>query len=306
MDQFPRMAHPVNRYRKILERDAYRVIYEQLMGRVKESFETRSPANLVVTGNPGTGKSWFYLYCIFQLILENKEEMEELPAFDLVLNFDYDYQLYDAKTKEFIKLNENEVDMLSGKDRVLRLVEAKSTHLVGWKGVFILFASPGLDGMNDYLKVDSRRYIMPVWTLEELQDYNSLLDDKLKLADDALISRYDKFGGIARSAFALSVSSEDVQLTTAIGSFDASKILSYAKLDQAVRDGMYSHRVIAMMPSTDDYVDKYYLDFLSEHIAEKVIFKMSDDSVQAMSHFARCCATDGSLSNCPCSPSRSC
>lgn len=49
---------------------------------------------------------------------------------------------------------------------------------------------------------------------------------------------------------------------------------------------MYSHRVIAMIPSRDDYLDEYYLDFLSNHIAEEVIFKMTDDSVKALSQFA--------------------
>ncbi|KAJ0405491.1 hypothetical protein ATCC90586_000154 [Pythium insidiosum] len=42
--------------------------------------------------------------------------------------------------------------------------------------------------MNDYAKVNSFTYILPVWSLEELQDYNSLLDDRDKLAEDVLVS----------------------------------------------------------------------------------------------------------------------
>lgn len=42
---------------------------------------------------------------------------------------------------------------------------------------------------------------MPVWSLKELQDYNFLLDDGLKLRDNELISRYDIFGGIPRNIF---------------------------------------------------------------------------------------------------------
>ncbi|KAK1943126.1 hypothetical protein P3T76_005763 [Phytophthora citrophthora] len=272
MDQFPRM------------RDAYRVIYEQLMGRVKESFETRSPANLVVTGNPGTGKSWFYLYCIFQLILGNKEEVEELPVFDLVLNFDYDYQLYDSKAKELIKLNENEVDMLSGKDRVLRLVEGKSTHLVGWKRVSILFASPGLDGMTNYLKVDSRRYIMPVWTLEELQDYNSLLGDQLKVPEDVLIARYNKFGGIPRFIFCYSDPRNEQELKAALSKHSAMDIISYIRQKRTVTDE--NDRVFAMVPSRPDFRDAGHLDVLSNYVTEKVVSKAFDDGIQAVSEFA--------------------
>ncbi|KAG1692491.1 hypothetical protein DVH05_025243 [Phytophthora capsici] len=287
MDKFPRMAQRVQKYKKVLERDAYRVIFSQLMGRVKEAFESRPPVHLAVTGNPGTGKSWFYLYCIFRLVLSLKDEAVELHDIDLVLNFDNDFQLYDVKTKEFVMLSNEEVDLLCDQDRVLRLihVEGKSSQLTGWSGVSILFASPGLAGMNDYAKLDSCRYIMPVWSLEELQDYNSLLDDELKLAEDVLISRYNKYGGIARFVFTRSETTEDTQLKQAIASFDATNILSYVKQNNAVRDDMYSHRVIAMIPSRDDYLDEYYLDFLSNHIAEEVTFKMADDSLKAFRTF---------------------
>ncbi|KAL3657158.1 hypothetical protein V7S43_017952 [Phytophthora oleae] len=111
------------------------------MRKGKLCFEDESGANLVVTGNPGTGKSRFYLYCIFQLLLRRQKEVKELAAFDLVLNFDDDFQLYDAETKEFIKLNGKEVRELRKQHRVLRLIEGTSSKLTGWKGASILFAS---------------------------------------------------------------------------------------------------------------------------------------------------------------------
>jgi hypothetical protein len=36
---------------------------------------------------------------------------------------------------------------------------------------------------------------MPTWSLEELLDYNQMLDEKIKLAEEVLISRYYNIGG---------------------------------------------------------------------------------------------------------------
>jgi hypothetical protein len=89
------------------------------------------------------------------------------------------YHKNDASTSEFIQLNEAEARSLSQQQGVLRLLEGKSSQLTGWKGVSILFASLGLVGMNKYAKVESFTYIVPVWSLDELQYYNRLLDGGL-------------------------------------------------------------------------------------------------------------------------------
>ncbi|GMF09614.1 unnamed protein product [Phytophthora lilii] len=108
---------------------------------------------MVVTGNPGTGKSRFYLYCIFQLLLGHQEEVKELSSFDLVLNSEDTFHIYDAGSNEFMELNTEQVRALRQQRRVLRLIEGASLQLTGWKGVSILFASPGLDGMNVVLQI---------------------------------------------------------------------------------------------------------------------------------------------------------
>ncbi|KAF1792155.1 hypothetical protein GQ600_18177 [Phytophthora cactorum] len=239
MAGFPPLAHPMEKYTKIVERDAYAVIFAELIRKVKLGFEAKSGANMVVTGNPGTGK-------------------------------------FRAESMDFIKLNEVEVLSLQDQHRVLRLIEGKSSELTGWKGISILFASPGLDGMNDYAKVDSFTYILPAWTFEELQDYNFLLDNGFKVAEDVLISRYNKFGGIPRFIFTSTELENEEELSKAIATFSALDIISYAKNNHAVRDGNYSHRVLEM------------------YIAEQIVSRVTEDSIQKVSEFAIAHADDDS------------
>lgn len=201
-----------------MEREAYVVIFAQLMEEVKTNFEydqtqldypgedsepdedRGKDCNLIVTGNPGTGKSRFYLYCIFQLILREREDIKQLPPYELVMNYGHEFHKYDAGRDEFVELADEDVDLLRAQPHMLRLVEATSTRLVGWSGVSILFAAPDAEGMDDFAKVGGFRYILPTWSLEELKQYNALLSGRLKLADEDLVSRYYKFGGIPGSS----------------------------------------------------------------------------------------------------------
>ncbi|KAG1697168.1 hypothetical protein DVH05_017553 [Phytophthora capsici] len=79
MAGFPPLAHPKAEYRKILERNAYIVIFTELMKKAKLSFEKGADCSLVVTGNPGIGKSRFYLYCIFTLFFALTWKLRSSP-----------------------------------------------------------------------------------------------------------------------------------------------------------------------------------------------------------------------------------
>ncbi|KAF1328444.1 hypothetical protein FI667_g6803, partial [Globisporangium splendens] len=290
MINFPPMAHPATDFRKIVVRKSYLVIFNELMQKAKAHLEKGSDANMLVTGNPGIGKSRFYLYCIFRLV----RDREILPPFQMVLNFGGDFHKYCWETREFHSISDAAAHALREESNVLRLVEAQSSILTGWKGVSILFSSPGLRGIRDFAKVNSFTYILPVWTLEEMQEYNFLLDSNLKLSDDVLVARYDKYGGVPRFVFtAIELETHDAT-KEAIESFSALAIISYAKNNHAVREETYSHRVLQMVPDRRDFRSTFHLDFLSKHIAEMVVEKVTEDSLRTVSEFSFAHATDES------------
>ncbi|KAG2805569.1 hypothetical protein PC113_g24220, partial [Phytophthora cactorum] len=301
MRDFPSLLeHPKVEFKTIVEREAYVVIFAQLVQYTKACFEfvptsasepdvkskPGKDSNVVVTGNPGIGKNRFFLYCIFQLILHEREDVKRLPPYELVVNHKKNYVKYDAASKEFIELNETDVRALKGKPYVIRLVEATSSELTGWRGVSVLFASPGVDGIDNFSKVDGLTFIMPTWTLEELEDYNSLPPVELKLAEDELLSRYDVFGGIPRFVFSQAMDRTEAKIKSAIASFSALDVISYCRKNDAVREKDYSHCVLEMVPTQADFRANFYLDFVSMHIAEAVIDKVHGDSLARVSEFA--------------------
>ncbi|ETK93052.1 hypothetical protein L915_03695 [Phytophthora nicotianae] len=119
-----------------------------------------------------------------------------------------------------------------------------------------------------------------------VSEYNSLLQDDLKLSDDVLISRCLKFGEVPRFVFIKSEELNTEDLDHAIASRNALKVISYAKSKSAVREDNYSHRVLQMVPSKTDFRTKFYFDFLSNHIAETIIDQLDQEILQKVSEFA--------------------
>ena len=91
------------------------------------------------------------------------------------------------------------------------------------------------------------------------------------------------FGGIPRFIFTDSHVFERFQLQLAINSFNALRVLSYAQ-GKTIRESDYSHRVMCMDPS-DDFETISHLDFLSMYIVEKIVDKVTDDSIHEISSY---------------------
>ncbi|KAE8893764.1 hypothetical protein PF003_g22296 [Phytophthora fragariae] len=276
----PLLAHLKVESKTIVEREA--------TSATGEKSEPGKDSNVIVTGNPGTGKSRFFLYCIFQLIRREREDVKQLPPCELVLNHGNDFLRYDAASTEFVELRKKDVRALKAKPHVIRLVQATSTELVGWHGVSVLFASPDAKGLRNLAKVDGITYIMPTWTLEELEEYNSLLPGNLKLAEDEdeLVSRYDTFGGVPRFVFSKAMGATKAELKKAIASFSALEVISYCRRKSAVKEENYSHYILQMVPTRDNFRANFNLDFLSMDIAEAVIDNVHGESLARVAEFA--------------------
>ncbi|KAK1940421.1 hypothetical protein P3T76_007872 [Phytophthora citrophthora] len=95
MPHFPSVIHPQQNYSAIVDRESYKVIFSELMDKVKDCFERKTDANMVVTGNPGVGLSRFYLYFAFQLLQSHVgKQVPERSQFELVLNSEDTFHKY--------------------------------------------------------------------------------------------------------------------------------------------------------------------------------------------------------------------
>jgi hypothetical protein len=90
----------------------------------------------------------------------------------LIVNKDQEYYLWNSPERNFCLISSDEVRVYRNYSHVVRLIDSNSSHLDGWKGASVIFSSPGFEPMKKFLKVYPKKWIMPVWSLEELQVLN--------------------------------------------------------------------------------------------------------------------------------------
>ncbi|TMW56464.1 hypothetical protein Poli38472_006474 [Pythium oligandrum] len=254
MAGFPPMIHEAPQNTRIMERKSYCVIFEGMLEHVTRCLTRKVSGNVIVTGNPGIGKSHFYLYCIFRLITRQQDMVKRLPEFQLLLNCKDEYHLYDDVRKDFTSLSLADVKEqgLSSSRSVVRLINGNSDHFKPWSGVNVLFSSPGEADVKDLEKDNPRLFIMPLWTFHEVKEYNTLLKDGcdgLALTDSELEEGFTVFGGIPRSIFSLDPESERRKLEEIIVSCDAGDVVEYVKSNYSVRQSHFSERLLQMVPT---------------------------------------------------------
>jgi hypothetical protein len=196
MNEFPPMVNNNPKHQILFARDCYRIMFDHIL----EDLQNNVKFNAMVTGNPGVGKSYFYLYVIYRLL----DDPILLSGISLIINSGNDFFRLDGDS--FISIDPD--TWLRMDSSILKLVDGQTAlgQLTGWSGSTILFASlsndKGVDKPSNLMKnFESFHYFMPSWSLDELLTLNQLLDGSLKLNEEALMERVKLCGRIPRFVF---------------------------------------------------------------------------------------------------------
>jgi hypothetical protein len=172
MNIFPPMLNNNPQYNKLFVRPCYEDMFKLIVGRL----QTGKKFNAMVTGNPGIGKSYFYIYVAIKLATDPSL----LGSWKLMINSST--QFYLLQGDSFVYVEESALGPLVGNETVLRLVDGTTSpgRLSGWSGSTILFASPAdVDSTNKpstlMKNFEGNYLIMPVWNEEEIIFVNKIL-----------------------------------------------------------------------------------------------------------------------------------
>ena len=147
----------------------------------------------MVTGSPGIGKSYFYLYAIFRFI----KDPSLLGKWRLVINSGEHFHILNGDTFEAV--HPPEILAIQSEKNILRLVDGKTApgKLTGWKGSTVLLASPCnaslANRLTDLMKgYESYYFFMPVWD-DEVRNSNTQTSSLIYLCDNRKQSSWEKW-----------------------------------------------------------------------------------------------------------------
>jgi hypothetical protein len=145
----------------IMVRESYEKIYELILANLGINFKDH-----LVTGVPGIGKSNFCLYFLWRYLQDN-------PGSRILWESEYDH-IYSLSPSNSFMTNR----MVCTNLQVPYLVDFSATMEPSPNiGLFtIVFSSPDPKRYKQMMKDLGRasRYVMPVWTLEELMQLNQI------------------------------------------------------------------------------------------------------------------------------------
>jgi len=170
-------------------RDSYEKLFEVLL---KLSCQELPQVGILVTGNPGIGKSFFLLYAMWRFAKLRKTIVFESAEAGKVylLKPGQDPIVMEGRCTIFEELDsETTIFLHDPKPGVEPL------HVNAFT---ILASSPNPSNYKGFSKRDnSEIFYLPVWTVDEIRSCNAMLTS-WNLTDDQLTDGFSKFGGIPR------------------------------------------------------------------------------------------------------------
>ena len=245
---------------KIYVRKAYKELHDLIHGRYCEN-------HILVTGNPGVGKSWFCVYELY-VLLERFSAMKEKFEYSAIIFENLTFQVHCVFTA---------TGYTSGKahtsSAIHRVVDGKKAiHLFdcGTKDGqpelslqrLIVFSSP--NPTNNYQNVKKHRspvtLYMPPWTVEELE-----------LVEPEGVDVAEKFriwGGVPRYIFDKQCTERELQ--TAISDLDTEELYKLATQQKARNSTVLSHKMFHLIVKEGDYSNPD-VTFASEYVLQCVV-----------------------------------
>lgn len=232
----------------------------------------RRGLEILISGNPGVGKSRLFLYILQEIKVNYPKILTQL-----VINCNKGYMKYVSNINTSIEFESvSDLTTISGDSDIVRLVEGRSDNLVVWSGASIVFASPGIPDIKLLMKKQTcRLYFMPPWSFDELMTAAEL--NKLEISENEMQDRVDKVGYIPRyvlcdrSAYE---TNEKSVFRAAKYVNCASEVLRYVHSNDAVPEEHFSHKVLQMLPTED--LRNYQLDFVSDEVAKIILNSIWD------------------------------
>lgn len=284
MVSFPPMINRNPSHREIYERDCYKTFFNQICDRIN----LQKHFLMSVTGDPGIGKSYFYLYCTFKFT----KDLNLLKGLTLIINSQSSYKKYDVDQKGFVDVSYYDI---YEETSILRLIDGNTFNFYPFAGSSILFSSPSdksLGTQTTFMKNYESYYLhMPAWSMEELLTVNKLLESSSQQqSEEEIAEKVSIAGPIPRSVLIKDTRVEQLKqnIEKYVNSSDAIDILTFCKEQNAVRDDHFSHVLLMTTPRSSEMggASAFTVSFKSSYISDMILNKCKEDVKKAFKTFA--------------------
>jgi hypothetical protein len=239
---------------RIMVRESYTKIYELIQNNLKK-FKDH-----LVTGVPGIGKSNFCLYFLWRYITEN-------PGIPILYESESDHISYFSPSRSYMT---NRMACYCMQFPYLVDFAAKKEPSPNIGSFTVVFCSPDPSRYKQMMKQIERatRYVMPVWTLEELVQLNQIHEISL----EEIEQRFDLIGGVPSQIFYGKLDDVQREIATSLSEKGGEIAEHFFGQGFGMRDETISYTLIHLHPDRDDgyCTRRNTYEFASPHIWKRL------------------------------------
>ena len=249
--------------------------------------------DLLIIGNPGTGKSMFGLYLFWKYVSTNKPVIYQRPNACYVFLGKGQYlcipKIDDCRTHPLVLECNAERGIPWIFDAIGNHQRVPFGSFAGHKAIVV--SSPEHMNYKVYFRecAPSRR-CMPVWSMDEIMELRSYHSIEASVVED----RYDRFGGIPRIVFASTTSIEvfESEQKAAI----SNNYFDVFSLQAGNSFPVMSHYIIKLQSTDRDGFQTYDVEFTTDYVRQQVYQQLKVTELSSMINFVqsalKCLAAD--------------
>mmetsp|Transcript_12457 Transcript_12457/g.37389 ORF Transcript_12457/g.37389 Transcript_12457/m.37389 type:complete len:686 (-) Transcript_12457:1189-3246(-) len=228
----------------------------------KTSFIKGQRRGVIVTGNPGIGKSWFLNYVLYRVARDE-------PSSSVVFESVGDGLLWvfspDGSVRRHHWEDRRDITELENVNNLYLFDPAGLTGVSRepqpCKAFTVVTSSPDKTHYNEFHKHGAKKRYMDLWSLAQLRVCASFVG----ISPSATEKRFLRHGGVARSVITADSSEVDKALDSALTTVDFDAVVRSVGLDDAVKAA--THKIVAYTVLDKDACATVRVDFASAYIA---------------------------------------
>jgi hypothetical protein len=255
------LPYPKDNIRVMFVRKCYVDVFSLLMDGIG-----RGKASFAISGTPGTGKSLFFLYVLYQLVRDRS--LKELPLRPrrIVYQAGTEFMNFDLRTMVVTDCA-YEATMLIQHSRTLYIIDGPNSTPLVQPCVALFISSPRSEDFKEYVKQrKATQWYFPTWSSQELADCRARCYPEIPQTQ--INDLYRTFGGVARFVFNDDYVSVKQYMESALADVDAVKGVR----NIGVPTGIFqtSHMLLQMVVSNDGLYRFMHVDIASRYVGENL------------------------------------
>ena len=261
------LPYPQDQIKKLYVRKCYEDVFHLFLKDINRK-------SFAISGTPGIGKSFFFVYILYRLIKNYTEKTLSFKPNRIIYQMGFTFECFDLQQQIVTRTTKFDAEELVREQDTFYVIDGRTSDPLASSCIVLFISSPRSELYKDYVKQKkAKEWYFPVWNREELDACQHHCYPDLPI--EMLQKRHRIYGGIARFVFHNDYSiSVPKKMQSALNDVNAVRGVKYIQTTDIFPS---SHTLLQILVGDDEGNSYQFtdLDVASEYVGEQLWIRHS-------------------------------